>query len=122
MVKSFNGSLILTTTFLLACSWVALEYFLLMPKLYVVYLIVVYMALLTWFVHSWLVKSIAKRPAQFVASFIGAISLKMLLSILVVGLLAYFNRPSIKIIGVSFIVYYFTYTALNIKFLLKENK
>jgi hypothetical protein len=122
MFKSFNGSLILTSTFLLACSWVVLEYFLLMPKLYVVYLIVGYMALLTWFVHNWLVKSIAKRPAQFVASFIGAISLKMLLSILVVGLLAYFNRPSIKIIGVSFIVYYFTYTALNIKFLLKENK
>lgn len=122
MLKSFKFVIAVATILLLIGSWIVLYYFFKMQQLYVIYVIVMYMAILTWLIHQWLVKSIAKRPAQFVASFIGAITIKMLLSILVVGILAYFNRPSLKIIGVSFIVYYFVYTAINVKFLLKENK
>jgi hypothetical protein len=122
MFKTFKTSFFCLTVFLLVASWVVLQYVLVMQNLFVIYIIIIYMAVLTFLIHNWLTKAIAKRPAQFVASFIGAITIKMLLSLVLVGIIAYFNKPSIKIIGVSFIVYYFAYTALNVRFLLRENK
>lgn len=75
---------------------------------------------LTLLVHVILGKSNKSRPQQFIAGFLGTLSLKMLLSMFALLGYVYFNRDNMILISFNFFAIYISYTIFETMVLLNK--
>lgn len=77
-----------------------------------------FISLLTVIVHNFLVKASTKRPQLFVASFMGALTAKLLLSALFLVVIGVLVKDELKFTAISFFILYALLTVVDIKSLL----
>lgn len=86
------------------------------------YMIVVYFLCINSLVHYMLLKAGEKDPKQFVPKFMGAMGLKMFLSLIYIFAYVVLNENEVVYFAVTFLIMYFSYTALEIVSILKALK
>jgi hypothetical protein len=86
------------------------------------YMIVVYFLTLNGLVHFMLLKAGEKDPKQFVPKFMGAMGLKMFMSLIYIFAYVVLNQEEVLYFAVTFLVLYFSFTALEIVSILKALK
>jgi len=77
-----------------------------------------FISALTLIVHNFLVKASTKRPQLFVASFMGALTVKLLLSALFLVVIGLMAKEELKFTAISFFILYALLTIVDIKSLL----
>lgn len=77
-----------------------------------------FISVLTVIVHNFLLKASTKRPQLFVASFMGALTAKLLLSALFLVVVGIFVKDELKFTAISFFILYALLTIVDIKSLL----
>jgi len=73
---------------------------------------------LTLIIHNFLVKASAKRPQLFVASFMGALTVKLLLSAIFLVVIGITVKEELKFTAISYFILYALLTIVDIKSLL----
>jgi hypothetical protein len=77
-----------------------------------------FISVLTVIVHNFLLKASTKRPQLFVASFMGALTAKLLLSALFLVAVGVLVKDELKFTAISFFILYALLTIVDIKSLL----
>lgn len=75
---------------------------------------------LTYLLYNNILKANAKSPRRFVTAFMGSVSIKLLLTALVVGILVYFDKPHKAQLAVGMMVIYVAYTFVLVRSLTRE--
>ncbi len=75
---------------------------------------------LTFLLYRNILKANEKSPRRFVTAFMGSVSVKLLLTALVVGILVYFDKPHKAQIAVGMMVIYVAYTFVLVRSLTQE--
>ncbi len=75
---------------------------------------------LTFLLYRNILKANEKSPRRFVTAFMGSVSVKLLLTALVVGVLVYFDKPHKAQIAVGMMVIYVAYTFVLVRSLTQE--
>jgi hypothetical protein len=76
--------------------------------------------LLTYLLYKNILKANEKSPRRFVTAFMGSVSIKLLFTALVVGVLVYFDKPHKAQIAVGMMVIYVAYTFVLVRSLTRE--
>lgn len=76
--------------------------------------------LLSFFLYRNILKANEKSPRRFVTAFMGAVTIKLLLTAAVVGILIYFDKPHKIQLAVGMMVIYLAYTIVLVRSLTKE--
>ncbi|MAC94460.1 MAG: hypothetical protein CMC96_03045 [Flavobacteriales bacterium] len=114
--------LIALITFALACiHFVAIQLSdLFWHNSYIV--LYVYFPLITLLIHSVLLKQINKRPQLFINYFMGSMTIKLFLSMILL-LVVLYTQPDVRIsFALIFMFMYLVYTALSVVVLFKKLK
>jgi putative effector of murein hydrolase LrgA (UPF0299 family) len=74
------------------------------------YFSVVGFGILTFLLYRNILKANEKSPRRFVTAFMGSVSIKLLLTALVVGILIYFDKPHKAQLAIGMMVIYVAYT------------
>ena len=77
-----------------------------------------FVSALTLIVHSFLVKASSKRPQLFVASFMGSLTAKLLLSAMFLVVVGVLFKDDLKFTAIGFFILYALLTVVDIKSLL----
>jgi len=77
-----------------------------------------FISALTLIIHNFLVKASKKRPQLFVASFMGALTAKLLLSAVFLVLIGVLVKDELKFTAISYFILYALLTIVDIKSLL----
>jgi len=114
----FTRDLTIITALVLIGAWASATYFLDMAVPLSFWLAIAILAVVSFFVHRFLVKANDKRPQIFVASFMGALAGKLFMSIgllLIVGLV---DNDSLNFTAVGYLIGYMLLLVAEIKNLL----
>lgn len=84
------------------------------------YVSVVGFGLLSFFLYRNILKANEKSPRRFVTAFMGAVTIKLLLTAAVVGILIYFDKAHKTQLAVGMMVIYLVYTVVLVRSLTKE--
>ena len=86
------------------------------------YFVFAYFSLLVLFIQVYINKSLKKRPQVFIWTFLGAVGLKMFLSLLLLVIFMYAGVNESKTFGVNFICLYLAFSTFSVLQILKAQK
>lgn len=75
---------------------------------------------LTYILHAWLLRANERSPKAFITYFTGSISIKLFFTLIFLLVYLYFNRSEKWIVGLTTIVVYLTFTAMEVVSLYKK--
>ena len=114
--------LIALTTFLLACVHFGVNHFFGLDwnNLYII--LYIYFPIVTLSIYLVLSKQINKRPQLFVNYFMGSMTVKLFLSMILLFIVLYTHSEERLHFAIVFMLMYLVYTALSVVFLLQKIK
>lgn len=86
------------------------------------YLTFVYFILVICIIQISLMKLLKGRPQSFVPGFMGALGIKMFLTLIILTVLIYSGMVDKKVFGINFTLLYFIFTAFSITHVLKAQR
>lgn len=86
------------------------------------YFVFAYFTLIVFFVQIYINKSLKKRPQVFIWTFLGALGLKMFLSLLLLVIVMYAGVNEPKVWAVNFVSLYFVFSVFSALQIMKAQK
>lgn len=105
------GAVLLVTMFLLQQS---------LDLPLALYFSIVGFGVLTFLLYRNILKANERSPRRFVTAFMGSVSIKLLLTALVVGVLIYFDKPHKAQLAIGMMVIYVVYTFVLVRSLTQK--
>ena len=86
------------------------------------YLSFVYFVLVVCIIQFSMIKVLKGRPQSFVPGFMGALGIKMFLTLIILAVLVYSGMVEKKVFGINFTVLYFIFTSFSITHILRAQR